>query len=329
MDCNTVDFRLLNSQSLWSLFERRSCSGGVIAYAVLSKAKKIGSLCGSSLEKSKAGRLKQADHWNQFCKQTCNLLWARRFAFSIVNDRSSFQGRLTASWSSESPHVITCVPVQYDISKAINDMARIASLAVYSLSAEFLDQVIFCSKDCRSIIIDDLWAILKRDFLCNSSWSPSHKYLFNDEISCIHPDSACSVDIDITTLRELWSTLLSYLRGIVSGRHYAPNLDAKTVWFSHICKSVIPACHHAITMWVWLLWTSNSISMILERAIKLPQTASCSTPTASSLVAVSELLSLERRIDAMLMLRSKSLITKAEFEQMRRQIINGLQEGSF
>jgi hypothetical protein len=32
----------------------------------------------------------------------------------------------------------------------------------------------------------------------------------------------------------------------------------------------------------------------------------------------------ERGVDALLMLRSKGMITKAEFEQMRRRIINDL-----
>lgn len=319
-----MDFRSLSSVSLWCLFERKSCYGGALAYALFSKAKKIGCHCGSSLGKTKADRAKQAEAWNLFCQKTCNLLWAKRFAFSIVSHRSTYRGRLIASWPTDP----VSLQQQGVVSTNVNDtVARIAALAVYSSSADLLDQVIYCSKDCRALIIDDLWAILKRDFLCNSSWAPSHKYSFIDEISSINPESACPVDIDIRSLRELWSTVLSYLRGIFSDRDYARNLDAKTVWLSHICKSEIPACHRAITMWVLLLWTSNSTSDCLEREVKLPRSGACSTVAACGTVSVIESTSLERRIDAMLMLRSKGLITKAEFELTRRRIINDLQQG--
>jgi hypothetical protein len=319
-----MDFRSLNSISLWNLFERKSCYGGALAYAVFSNAKNIGCQCGRSLEKTKAGRAKQFEAWNLFCQKTCNLLWAKRFAFSIVSRRSSYHGRLTASW----PTGPVALHEQGVVSTNINDtVARIASLAVFSRSADLLDQVIYCSKDCRALIIDDLWAILRRDFLCNSSWVPSHKFSVIDEISGINPESLCPVDISITYLRELWSTILSYLRGILSGRDYARYLDANTVWLSHICKSEIPACHRAITLWVLLLWTSTSISDCLEREVKLPKSDSCSTVAAGGTVSAIESTSLERRIDAMLMLRSKGLIKKAEFEHMRRRFINELEQG--
>jgi hypothetical protein len=325
MDINPtgIDFRSLNSVSLWSLFERKSCYGGALAYAVLSKAKTIGCLCGTSLGKTKADRANQADAWNLFCEKICNILWAKRFAFNVVSHRSSYQGRMSGSWSTDP----AAMHQQGVVPSNVNDtVARIASLAVSSSSAELLDQVIYCSKDCRALIIDDLWALLKRDFLCNSSWAPSYKYSFNDEISKINPESACPVDIDIASLRELWSTVLSYLRGIFSGREYARNLDLTTVWLSHLCKSEIPACHRAMTMWVLLLWTSNSTSDCLERAVKLPKSVpksvSCSAVAACGTVSVFESSSFERRIDAMLMLRNKGMITKAEFEQKRRRILN-------
>jgi hypothetical protein len=322
MDSDIVDFRLLSSHSLWSLFERRSCNGGVIAYAVLSKAKKIGCLCGSSLAKRKADRLKQADHWNEFCEKTCNLLWAQRFAFSIASHRSSFQGRLNASWSTDP----ATLQQQCLASNSVNDIARIASLAVDTRSAELLDQVIYCSKDCRASIIEDLWAILKRDFLCNSFWAPSHQYSFNDEVSRIIPVSACSVDIGTASLRELWSTIVSYLSGIFSGRDYAPSLDPQTIWVSHICKSGIPASHHAISMWIFLLWTTNTTSSFLDCAVKRPRSGSCSTAGECGAVSIPNATSLERRIDAMLMLRSKGLINKSEFERMRQRFIKSIQE---
>jgi hypothetical protein len=41
-------------------------------------------------------------------------------------------------------------------SNLVNNIARIAALAVNSRSAELLDQVSYCSKNCRESIIDDL-----------------------------------------------------------------------------------------------------------------------------------------------------------------------------
>ena len=208
MNVDCVDFRLLNSNSLWDLFERRSVNGGAVAYAVLSKAKKIGCLCGCSLGKSKENRLKQVEYWKQFCEKTCNLMWAKRFAFSIVSSRASYRGRLTAIWSSEPGKLTQQRVIPNHVGCVNNDIARIASLAVYSRSAEFIDQVIYCSTDCRASIIDDLWAMLLNDFLCNTSWAPCHKYTYNDDVSKITPESACSVCIDIPSVRELWTTVL-------------------------------------------------------------------------------------------------------------------------
>ena len=90
-------------------------------------------------------------------------------------------------------------------------------------------------------------------------------------------------------------------------------------------------------MWVLLLWTSNSISPFLERAVKLPQRGpsfaavlmppqSSPPPTGVSAeeCGVSFTNRTDKRVDALLMLRSKGMITKAEFEQMRLRIIHDL-----
>lgn len=114
--------------------------------------------------KTKDSRLKQLEYWKQFCEKTCNLMWAKRFAFSIVSSRVSFRGRLTAIWSSEPVKSTQQRVISNPVGCVDNDIARIASLAVYSRSAEFLDQVIYCAKDCRASIIDDLWALLLSDF---------------------------------------------------------------------------------------------------------------------------------------------------------------------
>ena len=107
-------------------------------------------------------------------------------------------------------------------------------------------------------------------------------------------------------------------------KHYKPNLDVDTIWSAHASTSAIPTCHHAITMWVLLLWTSNSISPFLEHAVKLPQSGSLSTAVSAKECDVSFTTSSDKRVDALLMLRSKGMITKAEFEQKRRRIINDI-----
>jgi hypothetical protein len=56
----------------------------------------------------------------------------------------------------------------------------------------------------------------------------------------------------------------------------------------------------------------------------VPKSGSCSAVAACGTVSVVESSSFERRIDALLMLRNKGMITKAEFEQKRRQIINDI-----
>ena len=75
----------------------------------------------------------------------------------------------------------------------------------------------------------------------------------------------------------------------------------------------------------------------MERAVKLPRRGPCfaavaklpeSSPPPTGVSAeecgVSFNTSTDKRVDALLMLRSKGMITKAEFEQMRLRIIHDL-----
>jgi hypothetical protein len=79
-------------------------------------------------------------------------------------------------------------------------------------------------------------------------------------------------------------------------------------------------------MWILLLWTTNTTSSFLDCAVKRPRSGSCSTAGECGAVSIPNATSLERRIDAMLMLRSKGLINKSEFERMRQRFIKDIEE---
>jgi hypothetical protein len=44
-----IDFATLTAEGVWSIFVSKSCYGGALAYAVLSRAKKMGCLSSWSL----------------------------------------------------------------------------------------------------------------------------------------------------------------------------------------------------------------------------------------------------------------------------------------
>ena len=76
-----VDFSALTANELWDIFESKASNGGALAYAVLSRAIKLGCLCSSSLDKSKEGRLKQKKDWLEWTSKFCNAAWAKRYAY--------------------------------------------------------------------------------------------------------------------------------------------------------------------------------------------------------------------------------------------------------
>ena len=79
-------------------------------------------------------------------------------------------------------------------------------------------------------------------------------------------------------------------------------------------------------MWILLLWTSNPTSSFLDCEVKLPRSGSCFTAGECGTASVPNSAAIERRVDAMLMLRSKGLITKVEFERMRQRCIRDIEE---
>ena len=54
-----LDFSALTANELWDVFESKASNGGSLAYAVLSRARKLGCPCSISLDKLKELRLKQ------------------------------------------------------------------------------------------------------------------------------------------------------------------------------------------------------------------------------------------------------------------------------
>ena len=69
--------------------------------------------------------------YEQNVKAIAILMWAKRFAFSIVSSRASFRGRLNAIWSSEPVKLTQQRVISNPVGCVDNDIARIASLAVY------------------------------------------------------------------------------------------------------------------------------------------------------------------------------------------------------
>jgi hypothetical protein len=180
-----IDFANLTAQGIWSIFVSKSCYGGALAYAVLSRANKMGCPSSVSLEKTPANRMKQKECWFDWCSLTSNLFWARRFSFQLVSQRASYENRILAIWSEPEALPLPALSCsEFTISAGC--VARIASLVVQGDSAKLLDQIVFCANDDRRIIIPELWLKIRNDFVCNSLWEPNFEFKFS-EVQHIRP----------------------------------------------------------------------------------------------------------------------------------------------
>ena len=98
-----LDFSALTANELWDVFESKASNGGSLAYAVLSRARKLGCPCSMSLDKLKELRLKQKKDWLEWTSKFCNAAWAKRYAYEVASSRSTYHKRLTACWSAPAP----------------------------------------------------------------------------------------------------------------------------------------------------------------------------------------------------------------------------------
>ena len=324
MTLPTVDFAELNGDALWRIFETKAYYGGALAYAVLSRASKLGCPCRVSLEKGQESRSNQKEDWLQWCSTLCNLLWCQRTAYEAVSTRKSYSKRLCACWSAPAPYSLPSASCSQ--SKLPNNiLARIASLAVHPDSANLLDQVVCCASDERREVIPRLWSKIIADFICNASWVPSYRFAFSDGIREIDPSIVSNQDISWKSIADAWSQILFYLRQMFCApvRNVAQFRVQRTlgveqeVWNHCVCDPAfeIPVAERATTMWIWLLWSSHSLSTFLNQALMQHPPV---------VVSSSDEISSEQRLRVLQNLLAKRLITPAEFKSKRQRVLDSL-----
>jgi len=257
-------------------------------------------------------RKKQKEDWLRWCSKFCNLVWAKRIAFEVVSERSSYKKRLTACWSASAPFLsdISCS----ELKLSHNIVARIASLAMHPDSADLLDQVVCCASDERRRIIPSLWLKIKEDFVCGASWVPLYQFTFSEDVKQINPSVSPHDDVSLSLIAETWSLILLHL-----GRMFSSplrKLEQQVVWNHFVCDpaSEIPVSERAITMWIWLLWSSHSLPFSLNQTLLRPPVVDSSF----------EVRNAEERLSVLASLLSKRMITKAEFTNKRQCIIHSL-----
>jgi hypothetical protein len=316
-----IDFANLTAECLWSIFVSKSCYGGALAYAVLSRASKMGCVCSVSLEKLAANRTKQREAWCEWCSLTCNLLWARRFSFKMTSERASYKNRLIPTWSEPVSPPFPALPCS-EITIPANCAARIASLAVNADSCNLLDQALRCACDDRQIIISELWLKIKNDFICNALWYPPFEFSFN-EVRHIRPTADCNHHLSPESIADTWLRIVYHLKKLF----VSPSLlqpippDDNTVWSNFICCSSfeIPSSERAVIMWIWLLWSSNPLSFFVSSKLHSDHAPSLDVPNSSL-----SSRNVEDRLRQLTALRAKRLITNAEFKNKRLCILGSI-----
>jgi hypothetical protein len=316
-----VDFSVLTAKELWDIFESKASNGGAIAYAVLSRAKKIGCQCNSSLDKLKEGRLKQKTYWLEWCSIFCNATWAKWYAYQVVSSRSSYIKRLTACWSDPAPFLLDAKFDEFKLSH--NTVARIASLPTHSDSAALLEQVMYCASDARTDIVSIIWLKIKESFLCCQSWVPSCEISFNEAIDRISPSVSESDDICVNLLAATWDRILSHLRKIfLSLPLSSSKCDRFVVWDHCVCNAAvqIPVSERAIVMWIWLLWSSRTLPAFLTKTLKSPVTPVTFVPP----LEIDKTKETGDRLKLIAKLRTERIITKTEYLHKRQRILDSL-----
>ena len=315
-----IDFSNLNGESLWCIFETKAFYGGALAYAVLSRASKMECACSASLAKGPEGRRKQREEWLRWCAKFCNLLWAKYYSFQVVSQRDSYKNKLEAYWSAPPPPPLSST-VKSDTKLNQNIVARIASLPAHSDSAELLEQLLCCESDERRDVIPNLWLKIKEDFVCNESWQPSYRFTFNDEVQSIDPSVMPDSDISLSLIASSWSRIMLH-----QGRIWSSPLKKfgalfhsveHGIWTHCVCDDSfeIPVPERAVTMWVWLLWESQTLPLSLKKSMSHP-------PTMAPLI--DDKRNAEGRLTVLQNLLGKRLITKTEFLAKRKCIMSAL-----
>lgn len=314
-----IDFSILNGESLWCIFETKAFYGGALAYAVLSRASKMDCACRATLEKGAEGRRKQKEEWLRWCAKFCNLLWAKYYSYQVVSQRHSYKNKLDACWSAPPPPPLSSTVNPTELNE--NIVARIASLPVHSDSAELLDQLLCCECDERRDVIPSLWLKIREDFVCNESWQPSYRFTFNDEVKSIDPSGLPDSEISLGLIASSWSRIMLHQGRIFSSpvKKFETLFNSADhgIWMHCVCDVAfeIPVPERAVTMWVWLLWESQTLPLSLKKSMLHP-------PTMPPLI--DDVCNAEGRLTVLQNLLGKRLITKAEFLAKRKRILETL-----
>ena len=272
-----IDFSNLNGESLWCIFETKAFYGGALAYAVLSRASKMDCACSASLAKGSEGRRKQREEWLRWCAKFCNLHWAKYYSFQVVSQRHSYKNKLDACWSAPPPPPLSST-VNSETKLNQNIVARIASLPAHSDSAGLLEQVLCCESDERRDVIPNIWLKIKEDFVCNESWQPSYRFTFNDEVKSIDPSVMPDSDISLSLIASSWSRIMLHQGRICSSpvKKFEGLFQSVEhgIWMHCVCDVAfeIPVPERAVTMWVWLLWESQTLPLSLKDSMLHPPT---------------------------------------------------------
>lgn len=315
-----IDFSNLNGESLWCIFETKAFYGGALAYAVLSRASKMDCACSASLAKGPEGRIKQREEWLRWCAKFCNLHWAKYYSFQVVSQRHSYKNKLDACWSAPPPPPLSST-VNSETKLNQNIVARIASLPAHSDSAGLLEQVLCCESDERRDVIPNIWLKIKEDFVCNESWQPSYRFTFNDEVKSIDPSVMPDSDISLSLIASSWSRIMLHQGRICSSpvKKFEGLFQSVEhgIWMHCVCDVAfeIPVPERAVTMWVWLLWESQTLPLSLKDSMLHP-------PTMAPLI--DDKRNAEGRLTVLQNLLGKRLITKAEFLAKRKCVMDTL-----
>jgi hypothetical protein len=312
-----LDFSALTANELWDVFESKASNGGSLAYAVLSRARKLGCPCSMSLDKLKELRLKQKKDWLEWTSKFCNAAWAKRYAYEVASSRSTYIKRLTACWSAPAPFFLDAKCDEFNLSH--NSVARIASLATHSDSAELLEQVLCCASDARRDIVSILWLKIKESFVCCQSWIPLYGFTFSEEVDRINPSVSENDDLCLSLLAATWARILSHLRKIFLSP--SNKSDRNVVWNHCVCDSAfqIPVTERVIVMWIWLLWSSRTLPPVLKEMMTI-------TPEkfVPPLEIVDKAKEIKERLKLIEELRAEHIISKTEYSRKRQRILDSL-----
>jgi hypothetical protein len=169
-------------------------------------------------------------------------------------------------------------------------------------------------------VIPNIWLKIKEDFICNDSWQPSYRFTFNDGVQSIDPSVVPDSDISLSLIASSWSQIMMHQGKIFSSpvKKFEGLIDVKQgIWMHCVCDVAfeIPVPERAVTMWVWLLWESQTLPLSLKNTMLHP-------PTMAPLI--DDVRNVEGRLTVLQSLLGKRLITKAEFFAKRKCVLSTL-----